>query len=107
MQLRHSQRRLWPPPGAPGRPEVGTADAWCEQGAWQRARRQDQEGPGPEMNYRIELEPDDNDTFLITCPALPGVVSFGEDDADCIAHGRDAIEEWLAGLIHDGAEIPL
>jgi antitoxin HicB len=27
--------------------------------------------------YRIELTPDDNDTFLVTCPALPGVVTFG------------------------------
>jgi antitoxin HicB len=59
------------------------------------------------MIYRIELEADDNDTFLVTCPAFPGVVTFGTDDADCIRHGRDAIEEWIAGEIADGDDIPL
>jgi antitoxin HicB len=57
--------------------------------------------------YRIELTPDDNGTFLVTCPALPGVVSFGEDDADCIAHGRDAVGEWIADSIARGLDVPI
>ena len=31
--------------------------------------------------YLIKLEPDDNDTLLVTCPALPEVATFGEDEA--------------------------
>ena len=31
------------------------------------------------ITYYVELVPDDNDTLLVSCPALPEVVSFGED----------------------------
>lgn len=58
------------------------------------------------MQYRIELTPDDNDTLLVTCPALPEVVTFGEDRADAVRHARDAIEEALASRMADGEGIP-
>jgi predicted RNase H-like HicB family nuclease len=45
------------------------------------------------MNFQIELTPDDNGTFLVTCPALPEVSTFGVGEADCVDHARDAIEE--------------
>jgi antitoxin HicB len=57
--------------------------------------------------YAIKLEPDDNGALLVTSPDLPGVVTFGEDREDAIRHAQDAIEEWLAGLIDDGLDIPL
>ena len=42
--------------------------------------------------YLIKLEPDDNDTLLVTCPALPEVTTFGEDEADALRHaGSNAI----------------
>ncbi|MBV8593212.1 MAG: type II toxin-antitoxin system HicB family antitoxin, partial [Caulobacteraceae bacterium] len=59
------------------------------------------------MFYRIELTPDDNGTFLVTCPALPGLATFGETPADSIAHARDAIEEMIASLIAEGREVPV
>ena len=31
------------------------------------------------VRYLIKLEPDDNDTLLVTCPALPEVTTFGDD----------------------------
>lgn len=58
------------------------------------------------LAYTVKLEPDDNGTLLVTCPDLPGVVTFGEDRDDAISHARNAIEEWLAGLIDDGLDIP-
>jgi antitoxin HicB len=58
------------------------------------------------MQYLIKLTPDDNGTLLVTSPDLPGMVTFGNDRADAIHHAADAIEEWLAGLIYDGADIP-
>jgi antitoxin HicB len=59
------------------------------------------------LAYTITLEPDDNGTLLVTCPDLPGVITFGTDRADAVRHAQDAIEEWLAGVIDDGLAIPL
>ena len=30
------------------------------------------------IGYRIKLAPDDNGTVLVTCPALPGLVTEGD-----------------------------
>lgn len=57
-------------------------------------------------NYEIELTAD-GDTWLITCPSLPEVTSFGETRDDALARAADAIEEALAARIADGVEIPL
>jgi antitoxin HicB len=58
------------------------------------------------VRYLIKLEPDDNDTLLVTCPALPEVATFGEGEADAMRRARDAIEEALAARIGDGMDIP-
>ena len=42
----------------------------------------------------------------MTCPALPEVTTFGEDEADAIEHARDAIEEAIAARMADGREVP-
>ena len=43
------------------------------------------------LTYPIKLEPDDNGTLLVTCPTLPEVTTFGEDEAEAIEHAREAI----------------
>jgi antitoxin HicB len=58
------------------------------------------------VRYPIKLEPDDNGTLLVACPALPEVATFNEDEADAEDHVRDAIEEELAARIADGMDIP-
>jgi len=58
------------------------------------------------LTYRIELTPDDNATFLVTCPKLPMVATFGETEEDARAHAVDAIETVLASMIDDGEDIP-
>ncbi len=58
------------------------------------------------LGYPLILTPDDNGTLLVTCPDLPEVTTFGEDEADALRHARDAIEEALAARIADGREIP-
>lgn len=58
------------------------------------------------LTYPIKLEPDDNGTLLVTCPALPEVTTFGEDEAEAIKHARDAIEEAIAARMADGREVP-
>jgi len=58
------------------------------------------------LAYRIELTADDNDTFLVTCPDIPMVATFGESEADAAMHAVDAIETALASMIDDGEDIP-
>jgi antitoxin HicB len=58
------------------------------------------------LRYPIKLEPDDNDTLLVTCPALPEVTTFGEDRDDALRHAASAIEEAIAARIADGMDIP-
>ncbi len=59
------------------------------------------------LGYRIELTPDDNETFLVTCPQLPIVASFGETREDARHHAVDAIETALGSMIGDGEDIPV
>lgn len=59
------------------------------------------------FSYPIELIADDNDTFLVTCPDLPEVTTFGEDEGDATLRAFDAIEEAIAARIANREEIPL
>jgi antitoxin HicB len=58
------------------------------------------------MQFRIVVEPDDNGTFLVTCPALPEVSTFGETDVDCVRNAGQAIEEALASRLAIGVDVP-
>ncbi|WP_027238241.1 type II toxin-antitoxin system HicB family antitoxin [Leisingera caerulea] len=58
------------------------------------------------MFYPIDLTPDDNDTFLVTCPDLPEVTSFGASEEEAIANGRNAILEAIAARMDAFQEIP-
>ena len=59
------------------------------------------------LAYPIKLTPDDNGTVLVTCPLLPMVVTFGDDEALARLHAADAIETALGSMIDDGDEIPV
>ena len=56
--------------------------------------------------YALELTPDDNGTFLATCPRLPEVTSFGASADEAIANAGRAIEEALAARIAAKEEVP-
>src|SRR3546814_7877754 len=58
------------------------------------------------LRYPCELTRDDNGTFLVTCPDLPEVTTFGEDAEAAAAHASDAIEEALAARAATGRNIP-
>jgi antitoxin HicB len=59
------------------------------------------------LEYRIMLTPDDNGTFLVTCPQLPIVATFGDTEEDARRHAVDAIETALGSMIEDGEDIPV
>lgn len=44
--------------------------------------------------YEVLLEPDEGG-FLVTCPALPGCVSFGATREEALENIREAIAGWL------------
>jgi antitoxin HicB len=56
--------------------------------------------------YPVVLELDDNKTVLVTCPDLPEVATWGEDEEDGLRHAADAIEEALAARIARRDDIP-
>jgi antitoxin HicB len=56
--------------------------------------------------YCVNLTLDDNGTILVTCPDLPEVTTFGEDEEDAIGRAADAVEEALAARIARREDIP-
>ena len=58
------------------------------------------------LGYRIKIEPDDNGTLLVTCPALPEVTTFGDGAADATRRAVGAIEEAIAARMADGEDVP-
>jgi len=59
------------------------------------------------LAYRLELKADDNDTFLVTCPDLPEVTTFGTSREEALARATRAIEEALAARMADDRAIPV
>jgi antitoxin HicB len=59
------------------------------------------------FTYPVRLEPDDNDTVLLTFPDIPGAVTFGDDEADALARGVDALETMIIGLMEHKDDIPV
>ena len=57
------------------------------------------------LAYRILLTPDE-DTILVTCPDLPEVTTFGDNEPDARRHAVDAIEEALAARMAYKQSIP-
>ncbi|MBL8123643.1 MAG: type II toxin-antitoxin system HicB family antitoxin [Blastocatellia bacterium] len=59
-----------------------------------------------DYSFTILVEPNDPDGYLVTCPALPGVITQGDtlDEAYEMAH--DAIQVYIESLIADGQPIP-
>lgn len=58
------------------------------------------------LAYRLEFTPDDNDTLLVTCPALPELVTYGADEAEAVVHAADAARLVLSVYMGEGREIP-
>ena len=56
--------------------------------------------------FNLQVEPDANDTFLITCPAIPGVVIFAETESTIQLRSRDAIETMLQSVMARNEPLP-
>ncbi len=58
------------------------------------------------LRYRVHLTPDDNGTLLVTCPDLPEVTSFGDDQVSARVHAGDAILSVLQARMSRRHDIP-
>jgi antitoxin HicB len=56
--------------------------------------------------FTVMIEPNDPDGYLVTCPALPGLVTQGDSLDEAYSNAADAIEGYLQSLIKHGEPIP-
>jgi predicted RNase H-like HicB family nuclease len=59
-----------------------------------------------EKTYTITLRPEPEGGFTVRVPALPEIVTYGEDAEQAMAMAKDAIELVLASRRERGEEIP-
>jgi predicted RNase H-like HicB family nuclease len=57
-------------------------------------------------SYTIIITPNDPDGYLVTCPALPGLVTEGDPLDGARKMAREAIEGYLASLKRDSERWP-
>ena len=57
--------------------------------------------------YTADFEPAEEGGYVVTVPALPGVVTQGETLEEARAMAADAIQGFLESLQKDGLPIPL
>src|SRR5712691_8147576 len=59
------------------------------------------------LNFTVVLTPDVTGGYVVTCPALPGLVSEGDTFEEARAMASDAIRGYLESLQKDGEPIPM
>jgi antitoxin HicB len=59
------------------------------------------------LNFTVVFTPDVTGGYVVTCPALPGLVTEGETLEEARAMASDAIRGYLESLQKDGEPIPM
>ena len=59
-----------------------------------------------EFTYTVLFEPAAEGGYVVTCPALPGLVTEGDSLEEARAMAADAIRGYLESLVKDGEAIP-
>ena len=62
--------------------------------------------PMSEHRYTVLFEPAEEGGYVVTCPALPGLVTEGDTLDEAREMVRDAIRGYLESLAKDGLPIP-
>jgi predicted RNase H-like HicB family nuclease len=58
------------------------------------------------LNYTVIMTPDESGGYVVTCPALPGLVTEGDTLEEAREMAADAILCYLESLRIDGLPIP-
>jgi antitoxin HicB len=56
--------------------------------------------------YTFVFDPDPEGGFVVTCPALPGLVTHGATMEEARAMALDAAEGYISMLVEDGEALP-
>ena len=59
-----------------------------------------------EYSYTVLFEPAEEGGFVVTCPALPGLVTEGDTMEEAREMARDAIHGYLESLRKDHLPMP-
>ena len=59
-----------------------------------------------EYNFTVFFQPAVEGGYVVTCPALPGLVTEGDTLAEARRMAQDAIRAYLESLRKDGEPIP-
>jgi antitoxin HicB len=59
-----------------------------------------------EHTYNVLLQPEPEGGYTVTCPSLPGLVTYGETLEEARAMAAEAIEACLESLRIDGEPLP-
>ena len=62
--------------------------------------------PQYSYNFTVLLEPAEEGGYVVTCPALPGLVTEGDTLEEARTMAADAIRGYLESLRKDGQPIP-
>jgi antitoxin HicB len=57
-------------------------------------------------NYTVLFEPAEEGGYVVTCPALPGLVTEGDTLEEARRNALDAIRGYLESVRKDGLPIP-
>lgn len=58
------------------------------------------------LNYTVLMTPDETGGYVVTCPALPGLVTEGDTLEEAREMATDAIRCYIESLQKDGEQIP-
>jgi antitoxin HicB len=58
------------------------------------------------VNYPMIYRREPEGGYTVTCPALPGVTTYGRTKAEARTMARDAVKLYLEELIENGEPIP-
>ena len=61
---------------------------------------------GTTRTYIFVFDPDPEGGFVVTCPALPGLVTHGDTLEEARNMARDAMEGMIEAMIEDGEDVP-
>ena len=59
------------------------------------------------LNYTVLMTPDETGGYVVTCPALPGLVTEGDTLAEAREMAADAVRGYVESLQKDGEPIPV
>ena len=58
------------------------------------------------LNYRVLLRKEDDGTYTVIVPSLPGCLTFGRTVEEALGMAKEAIEGFTACIIARGEKVP-